>query len=328
MRCIGIAAVLAGLGCSYDWDHLRPLPDGDLPDTSMDVASDLQDVRSMDVPSDHGGDSHGSDLPNVDAASRGDVGPDASNGTDASVAMDVPMDTGGFADTGTPTDLVVAADMGASVDSGPVCVSPLCPCGPGNSVGYCGIGGSCTAAGTCTGSPTTGSLIITEFINWTNAVTDDPGEWLEVYNPGVSPADLRGMRLGNSRMQYTVLAGAAPVLVMGRGYGLIARNGDPTMNGGLPTPTYVLNLPLNVLTFGNMTGTISLDMGAGTPTIDSVSYTYLTWPNTRGYAKSLRPGTTDPMQRANPAYWCNAPMQWPGSLGDYGSPGVVNPPCP
>jgi hypothetical protein len=237
----------------------------------------------------------------------------------------------------TPIDVGVpdvgAPDVGVP-DVGPTPCSSApttCACSTANLGGFCRPGQACVA-GACVAATLQGSLVITEIMNDPMSVTDDLGEWVEVYNPGATPLDLRGLRISNSRMESVTVTSASPMLIAPMSYAVFSRNGNASSNGGV-TVLYAFTVTAGVLSFGNSsTDTVVLDLGGSTIEIDRVTFDGTTgslWPRSSGRAKSLRPTSLNATDNDQPVSWCNAPARWsPMMMGDYGSPGAPNPPCP
>ncbi len=362
-----LALFALAAGCSYDWDSLRPNGSVSTPDVVTDrPRTDATDESRTDAPGDRvtpdivtdtpvvdtpPPDVTQPDVPSLDAADVTDASDasdvsdaldasdvrDASDVTDASDAIDVmdvrdvidvadvPVDMGPL-DTGPP-------DVGPP-DTGPVCSGPpaMCPCSATNTAGYCRPGEACTG-GRCEPGTVAGSLVITEILNDPDSVLDEVGEWFEVYNPGATPLDLRGMRISNSRTQSTSVTSTTPVIVAPRSYAVLGRNATTMTNGGVTVVyAYGATVMTNVLTFGNTSmDAVIIDLGSTASEIDRVAYdgsTASLWPRTSGKSKSLRPTVLSHTENDTPANWCNAPAQWVTASGDYGSPGAANPPCP
>lgn len=331
-------------GCAYDWDALRYDPDAFVapdrvtPDATPDARADREGPDAApDARADREAPDAAPDAPDDVAADLAvdaprDAGPDA---LDASpdVAPDVARDVG--LDAAPDVALDAAPDASPDVapdvapDLPPACttVGMTCPCAMSNPGGYCRPGESCTS-GRCVAGTVTGSLVITEIMNDPNAVSDEMGEWVEVHNPGMTPLDLRGLRIGNNRSQTTTLsATGTPAVLAPGGYAVLARN---TVAGVTPLWVYGMGLATNTLTFSNSAAgdTVILDLGSSATEIDRVAYNEAAmWPYTAGRAKSLRPTALSATANDMPTNWCPAPMQWAGA-GDYGSPGAANPACP
>ncbi len=356
-----LALFALAAGCSYDWDSLRPNGSVATPDVITDTPRvDATDGARTDAPGDGVTPDVAVDTPVVDAApdvtqpdapsiDAADVS-DASDVADASDALDV-MDVRDASDVSDVTDALDVMDVRDVIDvtdvpvdtappdvgppdTGPVCSGPaaMCPCSATNTAGYCRPGEACTA-GACVAGAVAGSLLITEIMNDpATPVTDEYGEWFEVYNPGATPLDLRGMRISNSRAHSTSITSTSPVVIAPRAYAVLGRSA--MSNGGVtPLYAYGVTLMMNVLTFANPTSSdaVILDMGSMVTEIDRVLYDGATtslWPRTSGKSKNLRPTALTITENDLPANWCNAPTQWVSGSGGFGSPGVANPACP
>jgi hypothetical protein len=74
-------------------------------------------------------------------------------------------------------------------------------------------------------------LLITELMIDPDAVGDTAGEWLEVHNIGNTPVNLAGWSLGtDERIEHTIIAES---WLPPNGYAILARNSDPSLNGGV-----------------------------------------------------------------------------------------------
>lgn len=228
----------------------------------------------------------------------------------------------------------VAIDLGPLDGGSASCAdrAPMCPCSSGNPGGYCRPGEAC-AAGRCTAGAVAGSLVITEIMTDPMAVSDEVGEWFEVFNPGASPIDLRGVRIGNNRGQSMTVTSADPLVVSPMSYAVLARSANPAMNGGVAARYgYAATVSAGFLSFSNAsTDVLILDLGASATEIDRVEFDATAasgWPHMPGQAKALRAASMSATANDPPSSWCDAPTRWSGSTGDYGSPGVANPMCP
>ncbi|MEC7983607.1 MAG: lamin tail domain-containing protein [Myxococcota bacterium] len=160
----------------------------------------------------------------------------------------------------------------------------------------------------------TGDLLITEFMaNPTQAVARK-GEWLEIYNNTEQAVDLKGLILTN-RKKYTLVIDHS-LLVEPRTHALLAPQGNPVINGGLPRVDFVYSVQdFRIRRRGNLT------LSNGTVQIDSIQYALgKGMPNGQGSAlmrPSLLPNDASP--------WCEAHTTY--GKGDRGSPKEHNPPC-
>ncbi|MBK8696707.1 MAG: lamin tail domain-containing protein [Deltaproteobacteria bacterium] len=354
---LGLGALVAALalgGCSYEWDALRPGPDSGIP---VDLGSPRDAV--VDVAADGGArDAAADSATDVGPDARPDTGTDA--GTDAGtdvpidvvVVMDVPvvtdtgpMDTGpldtGPRDTG-PMDLGTPdtgprdtgpvdtgprdtgpVDVGTPDTGPPPCTGPLCPCAPTAPSGWCSIGAACVS-GACSAGPAMGALVITEIMNDPDVVGDLQGEWFEVYNRSATPVDLRGMRVrGNGTETFEVTA-SGPLLVPGRGYAVLGKNGDMVINGGV-TMLFAYGSAMDLSNSTSSPDSLTLLASDGSTVIDSVSYANTVasgWPVISGRSKSLRPAILDATMNDTSSAWCPGGPAF--GRGDFGTPGAAN----
>jgi hypothetical protein len=166
-------------------------------------------------------------------------------------------------------------------------------------------------------APEAGDVVITEFMADPAAVADTAGEWLEIYF--AQAADLNGLQLGKTpgTVQFTV-SSASCVPVAAGTHVLVARNGDPLVNGGLPAVTVVWP----GLSLSNTGG--SLFVGYADAVLDAITYTD---PMVNaGKATSLDSGHLTPTDNDVAANWCNATATY-GAGSDTGTPGAANPSC-
>jgi hypothetical protein len=169
-------------------------------------------------------------------------------------------------------------------------------------------------------SQSEGDIVVTEFMNDSDAVSDTVGEWLELYNATGSDIDLNGWTLkddGSDSHTFTtsIIVPAGSYFVMGRG-------ADSTVNGGV-------NLDHSygdgVFTMANNVDEIVL-LSPSSVEIDRIIYGASNdFPDGGpGFSISL-----DPNQLAGDnnlaANWCLSTSVF--GAGDSGTPGVENNAC-
>lgn len=153
-------------------------------------------------------------------------------------------------------------------------------------------------------------LVINEVISNPSAVTDDVGEWLEVYNWGDTSADLRGYKIvSNNDAAHTI---ASSVVVPAGGYVVLARNGDGAVNGGV-SESYVYGTGL---TLANSSDWVALRDTAGA-TVDSVAWSSVPTGASRGVSDASQDNTD--MGGSN---WTAQTSVF--GAGDKGTPGARN----
>ncbi len=153
--------------------------------------------------------------------------------------------------------------------------------------------------------PTPPTLLISELLPDPAAVADDLGEWVELYNPNPFPVALAGWTLTNAQNSVQIVGALdAPAL----GYVVLGRSADVASNGGVAVQA------LLTMQLANDGGSLVLRAPSGAQ-IDEV-----TWPGSLA-GRSLE-------RLADGATWRNGVQPWPGSAGDWGSPGAPPPPEP
>jgi hypothetical protein len=164
-----------------------------------------------------------------------------------------------------------------------------------------------------------GDLVITEFMQNPNAVTDNVGEWFEIYNNTADTVNLNGLVV--SDLGSDSITVASDVSVAAGAYAVLGVSDDSATNGGV-TVDYAYGSALGlantsdelVLSFGSTTfDTIVWDDGA-------------TFPDGTGVSSSLDPASTDETLNDDGGNWCDATSTY--GDGDLGTPGAVNDSCP
>ena len=163
-----------------------------------------------------------------------------------------------------------------------------------------------------------GALIITEIMRNPSAVSDDFGEWFEVYNAAPMPVDMYGMVVSDAGSN--VFAVDASVAIPSMGYALFVKNGDAGVNGGL---TADFAWPSGAMDLSNTEDEIIITFDG--VEIDRVEYADPDWPDDAGVAMSLAIDAYDAALNDDFANWCNASAVY--GAGDLGTPGYDNPTC-
>lgn len=161
--------------------------------------------------------------------------------------------------------------------------------------------------------PQPGELVISEFMADPKAVPDTDGEWIEIY--AANSVDLNDLEIGVNTTSPDVVRSMDCIHLEKGSYGLIARNTDPAVNGGLPYVTFQTKVSLT-----NSNSTLAIKSGA--LLIDQVTWTT----STAGKATQLNPSMLDATANDDSANLCPAEIAY-GQGGDLGSPGSENPPC-
>lgn len=166
--------------------------------------------------------------------------------------------------------------------------------------------------------PGGGSLVITEVMPSPSKVSDTLGEWFEVYV--AKDVHLNGLEFGNApddpASKYKNKIEDLLCLTAKKGDILLfARNDDPEKNGGLPSV-------FSKFTFSLKGTDGALYIACGGNILDKVA-----WKNDPGdHSLSLDPDHYDPTANDDGSKWCKVNKKY--GLGDYGTPGQINPQCP
>ncbi len=161
------------------------------------------------------------------------------------------------------------------------------------------------------------ALVLTEIMADPDAVTDDHGEWFELYNNTAVEMNLIGMvvyDLGSN--SFTV---DEELLIAPAEYAVLGVDGDTGSNGGVD-----LDHEWSSFYVGNSDDEIYLEHDG--IVLDSVEYDGgALWIDPTGASMSLDPASTDPSLNDDPDAWCEATTAF--GQGDLGTPGEANPDC-
>nr|WP_233278148.1 lamin tail domain-containing protein [Myxococcus stipitatus] len=166
-------------------------------------------------------------------------------------------------------------------------------------------------------TPGVGSLVLTEFMADPAAVADGLGEWVEVL--ALRDVDLNGVSLMNESGASTMLDASLCLSMRAGSRGVLARNADTSLNGGLPSvlATFDFNL-------ANAAGPRSLRLGVAGQVLDTVTWTHAATP---GVSWQVAPASSDPWRNDMPGSFCLSPASARYGLGDRGTPGLENRAC-
>ncbi|MFA7331696.1 MAG: lamin tail domain-containing protein [Candidatus Delongbacteria bacterium] len=158
-----------------------------------------------------------------------------------------------------------------------------------------------------------GSVVVNEILQNPLAVSDDFGEWFEVYNPNAFAVNLRNWWLEDEGTDSHLISPDADLVCAPGGYLVLAMNGNPAENGGV-TPDYVYS----GVTLTN--GADELILRAGLTVVDRVAYDGgPTFPDPNGASMELKSTALD---NALAASWLPAYTSF--GAGDLGTPGALN----
>lgn len=190
---------------------------------------------------------------------------------------------------------------------------------PGEPNDICiGTGGplSCIEDGTLreARAPALGDLVIAEVMANPDASEENDGEWIELYVG--ADIDLNGVALGTdpTGLEADAVAGNDCIPVAAGTRLVLARETDPTINGGLPVVDHPLPFSLR-----NTDGQLVVSYAG--EVLDVIAWD--TAP--AGAALNLDPDFHTPEDNDDPRYVCPATM--PYGVGDLGTPGSANEDC-
>jgi len=177
--------------------------------------------------------------------------------------------------------------------------------------------GSSPISGSFSPPAVSGSVIISEVMWNPSAVSDDAGEYVELYNTSDSPISL-------ARWSLTDASDTSPLVfsdveIPAGGYIVVAKSSVPVDNGGIDNVVAEIGFSLNQ---GGDTLTLSDHTDA---VIDTVTYGS-GWPGGDGVAMELSQDKLDADQNDDISSWCDAETTY--GMGDFGTPGVENGDCP
>ena len=167
-------------------------------------------------------------------------------------------------------------------------------------------------------SQSVGDIVVTEFMNDSDQVSDTVGEWIELYNTTSSDIDLNGWSLkddGSNDYPFS-----ESLIVPANSYFVIGRGPNDASNGGV-------NLDFsygNNYTLGNGADEIVL-LSPTAVEIDRINYGINDFPDGGpGFSISLDPNNIFDDNNV-PANWCLSTSTF--GDGDKGTPGAVNDAC-
>lgn len=165
-----------------------------------------------------------------------------------------------------------------------------------------------------------GDLVINELMQNPNAVGDNVGEYLELWNTTGADIDIEGFVLSDEDGQSHTIANDGPVIVPANGYAVLAASSDELSNGGI-TVDYEFDFTEFGLSNGADEVIVSDNFGL---IIDQVNYDGgPVFPDPNGASMELIPGLTDPhLANDSGENWQVGTASF--GFGDLGTPGEVN----
>ncbi|MBM4352741.1 MAG: hypothetical protein FJ109_02940 [Deltaproteobacteria bacterium] len=164
-----------------------------------------------------------------------------------------------------------------------------------------------------------GAIIITEILKNPAFVDDSVGEWFELYNTTESDIDINAWEIKDLGVDKHRIFKAGGVVVPAETHVVLAKSGDPSVNGGFE-PLYVY------ASFNLSNKDDEIILLSGSTEVDVVAYDNgETFPNDVGRSLSLDPDKYDFELNDLGESWCSGPLTF--GKGDFGSPGDDNPSC-
>jgi hypothetical protein len=193
----------------------------------------------------------------------------------------------------------------------------------GGGAGGTGGGGVAGSGGAANVTPTVaGQIVVTELMHDTNVVSDDFGEWFEIYNPDVGVTyDLFGCQIRDTANAHTI---TAHLLVPSHAFRTLAI--FATGGGFVPDYTYT------GIKFDNDAAD-SVSIYCGGTLIDKFAYSTAQATTGGGHSFSVDPAHYNSVDNDNPANFClgttvyNTAVSGSNVVTDYGTPGATNPSC-
>jgi hypothetical protein len=146
-------------------------------------------------------------------------------------------------------------------------------------------------------------------------VSDNGGEWFELYNPTGRAIDIEGWTITDNGADSHIVDNSAPLLILANGYLLLGNNPDFGTNGGV-TLNYAYGADIFL---SNSADAIHL-LDSLSVLIDGVDYSAAGgFPHVPGASMSLEPSAP---ANDDAAKWCRSSTQF--GDGDFGTPGLAN----
>jgi hypothetical protein len=172
-----------------------------------------------------------------------------------------------------------------------------------------------------------GQIVVTELMHDPDLVSDDFGEWFEIYNPSDTVTyDLQSCEIRDNANVHVIARALVVPPHAFRTLGLFSV-ADGTMGGGfVPDYTYTS------VKFNNDAAD-SVNIACNGALIDRFAYTAAD-AATSGHSFSVDPSHYDAATNDQPGSYCLSQVPYRQAMNgdaiirDYGTPGATNPPCP
>ena len=177
-----------------------------------------------------------------------------------------------------------------------------------------------------------GDVVITEIMAYPKFVSDNDGEWIEIYNPGNAAIAINGWILKDSGVNVHKIEAKTTLLVPPKGYIVLAGSADPGSNGGI-VATYAWHKAGAKALFelsNSFADDVILEWNS--LIIDKVSYVPKTkdvgYPLVQGKSMSLDKTKLNHVDNDKYQNWCEGKVNYgPAIVVNLGSPGQPNPSC-
>ncbi|MCB9678318.1 MAG: lamin tail domain-containing protein [Alphaproteobacteria bacterium] len=167
-----------------------------------------------------------------------------------------------------------------------------------------------------------GDLVFSELMINPEVVSDDMGEWVELYNTASYPIDVSGYTFHDLDYDSWELSG--PFIVPPGGYYVLCAETDASLNGGVPCDGWFQRVSLGGgLALANVPDEVVLSRPDGVE-IDRLEYDE-TW-FTNGVAIGVDPSALDEDGNDDLDAWCDQ-VSVVSTGGEPGTPGQANDPC-
>jgi hypothetical protein len=170
-------------------------------------------------------------------------------------------------------------------------------------------------------APAAGEVIFSELMINPDGVSDELGEWIELFNTTDAPLSLAGCRLTDESSPKDDKLVDGPVVIPAKSAIVLAREGDSAQNGGLVGAVLEYG-PSFVLANGGDTAVLV----CGTTEVDRVTFTS-TWPFAKGTTMQLRQSARSATANDLVGSWCPATLTY-GTGTQRGTPGNTQNHCP
>jgi len=158
-----------------------------------------------------------------------------------------------------------------------------------------------------------GSIIITEIMKDSGAVSDTNGEYFEVYNTTGASIDMQGWVISDAGSDSHTIA--TSVVVPSMGYAVFGRDETFADNGGVN-----VNYEYSGIFMSNGADEVQIECSGAM--IDAVAYTDGAFPDTAGASMELSTNAYTSVANNEGANWASATSAF--GDGDLGTPGTVN----